>query len=216
MTWSAKKFSVELQGGRSKLSIMLRHIPNILTFGRLVLSIIFLGMILFSPYVEGRSFFLDVAFVVFVVAGLTDIADGPVARRLGVASKLGRMLDPLADKVLVCGTFVCFAIIGVPVLFDFSPTVQQVIRWSVAAVLVVREGYVTTLRHIFEARGIDFRAVASGKIKMFIQSFAIGTVLVKTAHVPTAAWGNWFATVTYATMIVVTVVSGISAGRRVK
>ncbi len=193
---------------------MIKQIPNILTLGRLVLTIIFLAMILYSPRVDNRPFFLDVAFVIFLVAGLTDIADGPIARKLGVASKFGRMLDPLADKVLVCGAFICFAIIGEPFLFNLPHSTQAVIHWSVAAVLILREGYVTALRHIYEAKGIDFRAVASGKIKMFIQSFAIGTVVIKAAHVPTATWGCWFTTITFAIMIITTVVSGLYATRR--
>ena len=72
----------------------------------------------------------------------------------------------------------------------------------------------TALRHISEARGIDFRAVASGKIKMILQTFAIGTVLIKMAHVQTATWGYWFTTVTFVAMLAVTVVSGFAATRR--
>jgi phosphatidylglycerophosphate synthase len=73
-------------------------------------------MLLLSPprYAHGEVPFpgyLDIAFILFVVAGLTDIVDGTIARKLNVASKFGRMLDPLADKVLVCGAFICFAII---------------------------------------------------------------------------------------------------------
>ncbi len=195
---------------------MLKQIPNILTFGRLVLTLVFLLMVLYSPNVDNRPFFLDVAFVIFVVAGLTDIADGPIARKLRVASKFGRMLDPLADKVLVCGAFICFAIIGQPLLFDLPASTQVAIRWAVAAVLILREGYVTILRHYYEAKGIDFRAVASGKIKMFIQSFAIGTVIIKAAHVPTAAWGSCFTSITFAIMLAATLVSGFYATRRIK
>ncbi len=194
---------------------MLKQIPNILTFGRLVGTIVFLIMVLYSPCIEHRSAFLDTAFVIFVIAGLTDIVDGPIARKLNVASKFGRMLDPLVDKILVCGSFICFAIIGEPLLFGLPEPAQAVIRWLVAAVLIIREGYVTVLRHIYEARGIDFRAVASGKIKMLIQSFAVGTVMVKAAHVQTATWGYWFTTVTFAIMLAVTIVSGFAATRRV-
>jgi len=80
---------------------MLKLIPNILTFGRLVLTIVFLTMILYSPYVANKSFFLDIAFVLFVIAGLTEIVDVIVARKLNVARKFGRMTDPLAAKVLI-------------------------------------------------------------------------------------------------------------------
>jgi CDP-diacylglycerol--glycerol-3-phosphate 3-phosphatidyltransferase len=198
---------------------MLRQIPNILTFGRLVLTIIFLVMILLSPpyYSEGEvpfPGFLDVAFILFVVAGLTDIADGIAARRLNVTSKLGRMVDPLADKILVCGTFICFAVIGEPKLFDLSDGMLAIIHWLTVAILIGREAYVTALRHIAESRGINFAATVSGKIKMFLQTFAIGTVVIKVAHVQTAAWGYWFTTVTLVIMLSVTIFSGIRATRR--
>ena len=198
---------------------MLKQIPNILTMGRLVLTIVFLVMILLAPkyYAEGEvpfPGFLDVAFILFVIAGLTDIVDGFAARRLNVASKFGRMVDPLADKILVCGAFICFAIIGQPKLFDLGPGVLSAIHWCVAGILIAREAYVTILRHIAEARGVNFAATASGKIKMFLQSFAIGTVVIKMAHVQTAAWGYWFTTVVFTLMLVVTIVSGIRATRR--
>jgi len=193
---------------------MLRLIPNILTFGRLVLTIVFLVIILYSPHVANKSMFLDIAFVLFVVAGLTDIVDGIAARRLNVTSKLGRMVDPLADKVLVCGTFICFAIIGEPKLFGLGPVTLAAIQWSVAGILIAREAYVTTLRHIAEARGINFAATISGKVKMFLQSFAIGTVIIKMAHVPTATWGHWFTTVTFLIMLAITIISGLRATQR--
>ena len=198
---------------------MLKQLPNILTFGRLVLTIVFLVMILLAPpyYANGeRPFpgFLDIAFILFIIAGLTDIADGIAARRLHVTSKFGRMVDPLADKILVCGAFICFAIIGRPKLFDLSHGVLTLIHWFVACVLIAREAYVTILRHIAEARGINFAATKSGKIKMFLQSFAIGTVIIKMAHVQTAMWGYWFTTVTFTVMLAVTIYSGIRATQR--
>ena len=198
---------------------MLKLIPNILTLGRLVLTIVFLVMIFLAPpyYADGEvpfPGFLDIAFILFVIAGLTDIVDGFAARRLNVTSKFGRMVDPLADKILVCGAFICFALIGQPKLFNLGPGVLTVIHWSVAGILIAREVYVTVLRHIAESRGVNFAATASGKIKMFLQSFAIGTVVIKMAHVQTAAWGYWFTTVVFTLMLVITVISGIRATQR--
>ncbi|HNS21486.1 MAG TPA: CDP-alcohol phosphatidyltransferase family protein [Sedimentisphaerales bacterium] len=195
---------------------MWKHVPNILTFTRLGLTIVFLWMILHSPHAANRPFFLDVAFVLFVIAGLSDIVDGHVARRFNAATKFGRMIDPLVDKILVCGAFTCFAIIGVPTLFDWGPVTLGIIHWAVLAVLVIREAYVTILRQIAEARGVNFAAVRVGKIKMLLQSFAIGTVMIKTAHVQTAAWGHWFTIVTYLAMITMTVISGLQATRRTR
>ncbi len=195
---------------------MLKVIPNILTLGRFVLTVVFLVMILFSgnPGVTNKSLFLDIAFVIFVTAGVTDMIDGAIARKLNVVSRFGRMMDPLADKALVCGAFICFAIINEPKLFEVSLQKLSIMQWSVAAVLVLREVYVTALRHTAEARGINFAATFSGKIKMFLQSFAIGTIVIKMAHVPTAAWGHWFTTITLLIMLTVTLVSGIRATQR--
>jgi CDP-diacylglycerol--glycerol-3-phosphate 3-phosphatidyltransferase len=193
---------------------MIKQTPNILTFARLALTIVFLIMTLYSPFVANKPSFLDITFIVFLTAALTDIIDGPIARKLNVASKFGRMLDPLADKVLVCGAFICFAIIGEPKLFELDSIILKFIHWFVVGVLVLREAYVTTLRHIAEARGVNFAATFSGKIKMFIQSFAIGTVIIKMAHVRNATWGYWFTTITLAVMLTVTIISGLTATRR--
>ena len=202
-----------------KLLFMLKLIPNILTFGRLVLTIVFLVMLLLAPpyYAEGEvpfPGFLDVAFIIFVTAGITDMVDGLAARRLNVASKFGRMMDPLADKILVCGTFICFALIGQPKLFSLGPAALSVIHWSVAGILIAREAYVTIIRHLAESRGVNFAATVSGKLKMFLQSFAIGTVVIKMAHIQTATWAYWFTTIAYLIMLAATVISGLLATRR--
>ena len=195
---------------------MIKFVPNILTIGRVVLTVIFLVMILYvpSPEAANRSLFVDIAFVLFVVTGLTDIVDGKIARHFNVVSKFGRIMDPLADKVLVCGAFICFAIIGEPVLFGLNRLQLAIIHWTVVVVIILREVYVTVLRHVAEAKGINFAATVSGKLKMFLQTFAIGTVLVKMAHVQTALWGYWFTSVVFLLMTVVTVISGVRATTR--
>jgi len=193
---------------------MWKWVPNILTFARLGLTVVFLLMVLYSPRVANPAFLLDVALAIFVIAGLTDVVDGHIARRYDASTKFGRMIDPLVDKILVCGAFLCFAWIGVPKLFDWSAATLAAVHWLVAAILIVREASVTVLRHVAEARGINFAAVTLGKIKMFVQTFAIGTVLVKTAHVPTATWGHWFTLGVFAIMVAVTIASGLQATRR--
>jgi CDP-diacylglycerol---glycerol-3-phosphate 3-phosphatidyltransferase len=195
---------------------MLRQLPNILTLGRLVLTVVFLVMVLYAPGIAPDKvvFYWDVAFAIFFIAGITDLIDGSIARSLGVASKFGRIMDPLADKVLVIGAFICFAIIGVPVkLLDMGEPWLSVVRWGIAAIITAREVYMTIMRHIAEAKGINFAATPAGKIKMALQSFAIGTVVIKTAHVPDAAWGSWFTLVTFVLMALVTLVSAIPSVR---
>jgi CDP-diacylglycerol--glycerol-3-phosphate 3-phosphatidyltransferase len=195
---------------------MWKFVPNILTFARLGLTIIFLLMVFYSPRVADPALFLDIALALFIVAGLTDAIDGHIARRYNAATKFGRIIDPLVDKILVCGAFLCFALIGVPKLFDWSVATLTVVHWMVAAILIVREASVTVLRHVAESRGVDFAAVKLGKIKMFIQSFAIGTVLIKTAHVRTATWGHWFTLVVFTIMVAITIASGLQATRRTR
>jgi CDP-diacylglycerol--glycerol-3-phosphate 3-phosphatidyltransferase len=200
---------------------MLKQIPNILTGGRLVLSVVFLTMVFFEPKLPAdrdMSFpgYLDVAFIIFVIAALTDMIDGPVARKLNVASKFGRMVDPLADKILICGAFVVFALIGQPKLFDFTKVQNAVVQWGFAGIIIGREAFVTFLRHYSEAKGIKFPATLSGKLKMFVQTFAVGTVIIKMAHVQTALWGYWFTTITYLITILITVVSGFLSLKKIK
>ncbi len=200
---------------------MLKQIPNILTGSRLVLAIVFLVMIFLEPRLPAdrdMSFpsYLDLAFVIFVIAGLTDMFDGLAARKLNVASKFGRIVDPLADKVLICGSFVVFALIGQPKLFEFTKVQNALIQWGFAGILIAREAGVTILRQWCEAKGIKFPATLSGKLKMSVQAFAVGTVVVKMAHVQTDLWGYWFTTITYLVTLFITVYSGLLSLKKAK
>lgn len=195
---------------------LVRLIPNALTFARLILTLAFLAIILYAPHTGEvkPATLLMIAFTLFVVAGITDIVDGPIARAFGVTSKFGRIVDPLADKILVIGAFLCFAIVKQPTFLNiFSPITSTVIQWGTAVIILVREVFVTILRHVAEARGISFAATVSGKVKMFIQSIGIGTVMVKWAFV-SRTWGDWFTVVTFAIVLIVTVVSGFRSLRR--
>lgn len=196
---------------------IVRFVPNGLTLIRLVMTLVFLAMILYAPRLgrEKPANFLLTAFILFVVAGLTDIVDGHIARMFNVTSKFGRMIDPLADKVLVCGAFICFAIVKQPKLenFELSQVTMTVFWWLTAVIIVAREIFVTVQRHIAEARGVNFAATVSGKIKMFLQAFGIGTVVIKWAYV-SREWGDWFTLIAFALMLAVTVISGIQSLQR--
>ncbi|OHB53432.1 MAG: hypothetical protein A2Y07_00020 [Planctomycetes bacterium GWF2_50_10] len=198
---------------------MIRFVPNILTFIRLALSLVFLAMVLYYPAFESAepaksARYLDWSFVLFIIAALTDIIDGKIARKYNASSKLGRMLDPLVDKVLICGAFICFAIIGQPRLFNLSGYPLLAIQWGVAGIITAREVVMTIIRQIAESRGINFAAKPAGKLKMFVQSFAVGTIIVKMAHFPEAAWANWFTFVILVFAAIITISSAISATRR--
>ena len=199
---------------------IMKHIPNALTVGRLIMTVILLGMILYAPKtgLEKPANLLLGVFILFVVTGLTDIADGYLARKFEVTSKFGRTMDPLADKFLVCGAYFCFAWVGQPLMkcFGFSELTLDIIRWGSAIIIFAREIIVQTVRHIAESRGVQFGAIWSGKLKMFLQSFGIGTVLIGWAYVE-RPWGDWFTLVVYILMVFATVLSGVqSLTRRIK
>ena len=89
---------------------MFRHVPNALTFSRLILAAVFFVMLSYYQY-EGRGdrTFLNVAFIIYVIALGTDFLDGYLARRWKVEGQFGRIVDPFVDKILVLGSFIFFA-----------------------------------------------------------------------------------------------------------
>src|SRR5690606_17613566 len=89
---------------------MLRHVPNTITASRLLLAAIFFVMLSVYQY-EGRGdpWFLNTAFVIYLVALITDYLDGYLARKWQVESAFGRIVDPFVDKILVLGSFTFFA-----------------------------------------------------------------------------------------------------------
>lgn len=199
---------------------IIRHVPNALTVGRLFLTAFFLGLIVHASRTgqEKPADLLLGAFILFVITGLTDIVDGYIARKYDVTSKFGRTVDPLADKFLVCGAFFCFAFVDQPRLgsLGLSEMMLDVIRWGAALIIFAREIIVQTLRQIAESRGVQFGAIWSGKLKMFLQSFGIGTVLIGWAYV-SRPWGDWFTIVTYILMVAITIFSGVqSLTRRIR
>jgi CDP-diacylglycerol---glycerol-3-phosphate 3-phosphatidyltransferase len=109
-----------------------------------------------------------VGLVVFVVAALTDWADGWWARKYGPLSPIGRSLDPLTDKVLIASAFVF--LIRVP-----NAGIEP---WMVT-IVVIREILITGLRGMVEAIGGNFSADWFGKLKMVLQCAVIIGVLLK-------------------------------------
>ncbi|MHC4783084.1 MAG: CDP-alcohol phosphatidyltransferase family protein [Planctomycetota bacterium] len=101
---------------------IMKHIPNALTVGRLIMTVILLGLILYAPKTgqEKPANLLLGVWILFIVTGLTDIADGYLARKFEVTSKFGRTMDPLADKFLICGAYFCFAWVGQPLMKCFA------------------------------------------------------------------------------------------------
>jgi CDP-diacylglycerol---glycerol-3-phosphate 3-phosphatidyltransferase len=146
-----------------RLGVRLFNLPNQLTTLRLILSIVLFAFLVWGYYLT--------SFVMFIIAASTDWLDGYYARKYGMVTTLGRILDPFADKVIICGTFMFLA--ADPGMAELKYGLRM---WMVV-VVVARELLVTTLRSFIEERGGDFSAKWSGKIKMVLQCIAAGACI---------------------------------------
>ncbi len=189
----------------------MRALPNILTIGRIFLAGIFLILIARATGPQAPRYYYDIATVLFIVAVLTDMADGIIARRYQLVSKFGRIMDPLADKILVVGAFVFFAAWRIPqTLPPLTETQTSVVLWITAAVIALREVLMTIIRHIAEQKGYNFQATWAGKLKMVIQSITIISILIVSSSLPGEAWAQWLVATALAATIFITAFSALS------
>ena len=137
--------------------------PNAITMSRLILAIVLFALIDYRGYWK-------TSVVVFVVAAATDALDGFIARRYGMVTVLGRILDPFVDKFIICGAFI----------FLLAKTGSGINAWMVM-IVIGREMFVTGLRGFLEQQGKDFSAAWSGKIKMGLQCVAVAASLMSLA-----------------------------------
>lgn len=164
------------------------HIPNLLTLGRALLAVV---VVLLLSSVSARAMgdlthastgLLVTAAFFFIIAAITDVLDGHLARKWKVETKFGRVMDPFADKLLVLGAFIMLAGPGFTSVVDGIGRIQVsgVSGWMVVA-MMARELLVTTIRGVYEAEGVDFSAGWSGKAKMVLQSVAVPLILLVVA-----------------------------------
>jgi CDP-diacylglycerol--glycerol-3-phosphate 3-phosphatidyltransferase len=164
--------SVAAGGPRPMLDRRSLNVPNLITVMRLALALVLFMMIGFGGSGSGLP-----AAVVFLIAASTDALDGYIARRYGLVTTLGRILDPFADKIIICGAFIF--------LLEKSPQ-SGVTAWMVM-IVVGREMFITVLRSFLEQQGQDFSAKWSGKIKMVLQCAAVTASLLSLSAAPDPA-----------------------------
>jgi CDP-diacylglycerol--glycerol-3-phosphate 3-phosphatidyltransferase len=172
------------------------NLPNQLTASRFVLALVLFGLIAHKLWLW--------CLIVFLVAAFTDWLDGYLARKQNLMSTLGRILDPLVDKVLMCGVYICLLPIGV----------KQGWLWPwMVTVVVARELVITGLRSWMEAHGARFGADWLGKFKMGLQCAAVIAVfvafLVPELIGSASAFFVWTRDVLIWAMTVVTLLSGL-------
>ena len=205
------------------------NLPNLLTLSRVALAAAFFAVLSLRTGLHAGSGppdpWLIAAAVIFILAALTDALDGYLARRWGVVSTFGRIMDPFADKVLVLGAFVYLAGPGFGATLTIEPgTIDErthhfqtsgVAVWMAVAV-IARELLVTSIRAVFESRGIDFSAGWAGKAKMILQSLAIPLILLilaLTEPTPGTLWRPLIDALVWLTVLV-TLWSGVPYVKR--
>lgn len=192
------------------------NLPNLITTGRILLAPA-LVYLLFHPTSGARI----AAFVVFVVAAVSDLWDGWLARRRGEITDYGKLVDPLADKLLLAAALIPFYVLtrADPVLGGL-PLYGHVSLWIVI-VFLGRELIVTGLRTVAARRGEVVQARRAGKYKAFAQNLFIGGTILWMALRTAGAEGGWtgalwrawqalngwFVTVTLTGALVLTLVS---------
>ena len=145
------------------------NLPNAITISRLILAVILFAIIDYDQglWITGA--------VVFIVAAGTDALDGYIARKYGLVTVLGRILDPFVDKFIICGSFVF--LLGKQAGTEPDVVTSGVTAWMVI-IVIGREMFVTGLRGFLEKEGKDFSATWSGKIKMILQCVAVPASLI--------------------------------------
>lgn len=185
------------------------NLPNKITLGRIAVTVVLFVYLVATNTCGGENFWHPlVAGLLFILAVATDALDGYYARKLGQLSDFGRIADPVADKLIVCGTLIFLSV---------SDWGRQFVPAWVTVLIVGRELLVTALRGYIESRGIPFGARWDGKVKMILQSIAIpATFLWRFVDL---RWGGaeawaldgayWFAMATIWITIAVTITSGV-------
>lgn len=184
------------------------NLPNQITIARLILAIFFfLGLAQFDARAGQPNLrVLEICAWLFVVAGLSDILDGYLARRYNQITSFGRVIDPFVDKMLVLGGYIL--LVGDNFVDASGRTISGVSAWMVVVILG-RELLVTSLRGVTEAEGQSFAANVYGKIKMFLQSLTLGWILFTLAHPVSLAFAAPFCKPLIWLTVVVTLLSAV-------
>ncbi|TQJ32480.1 CDP-diacylglycerol--glycerol-3-phosphate 3-phosphatidyltransferase [Microbacterium sp. SLBN-146] len=169
-----------------------RQLPNAITIIRILCAPVFLWMLLADAGSDGALRWW--AAVLFIVAIATDGLDGYLARRHDIVTDLGKLLDPIADKVLTGAAFVGLSILGE-------------LDWWITIVVLVREVGITIYRFAVVSDHV-LAAAWMGKLKTVAQALALSLALLPLATV-VGEWIWWVNVVTMTIAVVLTIASGI-------
>jgi CDP-diacylglycerol---glycerol-3-phosphate 3-phosphatidyltransferase len=135
-------------------------LPNQLTILRIILTPVFLVL-----FLMGEPLTIQISYVVFLVAAITDWYDGWLARKFNYITEWGKFMDPLADKILTSTAFVAFVIVGVLPL------------WMVL-LIIIRDFLITLIRIYADYRKVSFTTTRTAQLKTFLQMFFLYYLLL--------------------------------------
>lgn len=139
------------------------NLPNKLTMLRILLVPVFTALLL---YESGQLMtFRLLSLLVFIIASLTDLLDGKIARKYGLVTNFGKFMDPLADKLLVCSALICMV------------ELRELPAWYVI-IVIAREFIISGFRLVASDRGIVIAASWWGKWKTVFQMFAVILLII--------------------------------------
>ena len=150
------------------------NLPNILTFSRIVFAVVLIFLLEESSQIGNI-----LALIVFVIASLTDFYDGHLAKKRGLISDFGKIMDPVADKILLLSVFGVLAHIGK-------------IAWWMFIVIAIREVLVTGSRLWAMRQGQVLAAERAGKIKTVVQITAVLAILINLVAQQSEYCSFWF------------------------
>jgi CDP-diacylglycerol--glycerol-3-phosphate 3-phosphatidyltransferase len=168
------------------------NVPNVITVVRILLAPLFVWMLLADAGNDG--WLRWAAAVLFVLAIATDGVDGAIARRNNLVTELGKLLDPIADKVLTGGALIALSILGE-------------LPWWVTIVILVREVGITVYRFVVIRQGV-IAASRGGKLKTIVQSVAISLALFPLWTL-FGDWVYWVNGIVMTIAVILTVVTGL-------
>ena len=180
------------------------NLPNKLTISRIIMTVFFL-----TALIVEFPFHITLALVIFVIASITDFLDGSIARKHGLITDFGKLMDPLADKVLICSAFIGFIELG------------WMKAWMVV-IIVSRELAITGLRLLAANKNQVLAAERQGKNKTITQITAIISLLIYNSYgdwgvagkifgyeIVGYSWTGWVAEISMWAAVALTAYSGI-------
>jgi len=165
------------------------NLPNKITVSRILMVPIFIWVIL-SGIQNSRL----IAAVIFIIASVTDFIDGYLARKYELITDFGKLMDPMADKILVASALIALVQIG------------RISVWPVVIILA-REFLITSFRSLAASKGLVIAASIWGKIKTNTQIFAIISLMLTN---------NWFADIMLWVSVIATILSAVDYIRKNK